>query len=30
MAGVPKREYPSCSAGIRSAIPEGFGKEGDT
>ena len=30
MAGVPKRENPSCSAGIRSAIPEGFGKEGDT
>ena len=30
MAGVPKREYPSCSADIRSAIPEGFGKEGDT
>jgi len=30
MAGVTKREYPSCSADIRSAIPEGFGKEGDT
>ena len=30
MAGVPKREYPSCSVDIRSAIPEGCGKEGDT
>jgi len=30
MARVTKREYPSCSADIRSAIPEGFGKEGDT
>jgi hypothetical protein len=30
MAGVPKREYPSCSADIRSAIPEGICKEGDT
>jgi len=30
MAGVPKREYPSCSADIRSAIPEGTGKQGDT
>jgi hypothetical protein len=30
MAGVPKREYPSGSTNIRSAIPEGFGKEGDT
>ena len=30
MAGVPKREYPSCSADIGSAIPEGTGKQGDT
>jgi len=29
MAGVPKREYPSCSADIRSAIPEGIRKQGD-
>ena len=30
MAGVPKRENPSGPADIRSAIPEGTGKEGDT
>jgi hypothetical protein len=30
MARVTKREYPSCSVDIRSAIPEGFDKEGDT
>jgi hypothetical protein len=30
LAGVPKQENPSCSVDIRSAIPEGFGKEGDT
>ena len=30
MAGVPKRENPSCSADIGSAIPEGTGKEGET
>jgi hypothetical protein len=29
MAGVPKREYPSCSVDIRSAIPEGIRKQGD-
>ena len=30
MAGVPKREHPSCSADIGSAIPEGTGKQGET
>jgi hypothetical protein len=30
MADVPKREYPSCSVDIRSAIPEGCGNEGAT
>jgi hypothetical protein len=30
MVSVPKREYPSCSADIRSTIPEGTGKEGET
>jgi hypothetical protein len=30
IAGVPKREYPSCPGDIRSTIPEGFDKEGDS
>ena len=30
MAGVPKRENPSCSGDIGSAIPEGISKEGDS
>ena len=30
MAGVPKREYPSCSTNTWSVNQEGTGKEGDT